>query len=72
MLQFIGCVLMKNVVAYNMIKKENNMNNLNCKVCDTPTGSHDDDVVAVTCSICSMVDVVSLLKDMDSEIVGIA
>ena len=30
----------------------------------------DDDVVAVTCSICSMVDVVSFLKDMDTGIVG--
>ena len=47
------------------------MNDLNCKVCDKPTGNnHDDDVVAVTCSICSMVDIVSLLDGMDTGIVG--
>ena len=47
------------------------MNDLNCKVCDTPTSdNHDDDVVAVTCSMCSMIDVVGLLKDMDTHIVG--
>ena len=46
------------------------MNDLNCKKCDTPTGSHDDDVVGVTCSLCSMLDVVELLNDVDTHIVG--
>ena len=53
-----------------MNKGENSMNDLNCKKCDKPTGSHDDDVVAVTCSMCSMADVFSLLDDMDTGIVG--
>ena len=62
---------MKKVVAYSMIKKEKyKMNELSCKKCDKPTGNHDDDVVAVTCSLCSMLDVMGLLKDMDSNIVG--
>ena len=46
------------------------MTNLNCKKCDKVTTGHDDDVVAVTCSMCSMIDVVGLLKDMDTHIVG--
>ncbi len=46
------------------------MNDLNCKKCDKVTTGHDDDVVAVTCSMCSMIDVVGLLKDMDTHIVG--
>ena len=43
------------------------MNDLNCKKCDTPTGNHDDDVVAVTCSLCSMVDVISTLGELSDE-----
>ena len=71
MLQLIACLQHQKCVAYNMNKRRNSMNDLNCKVCDTPTGNnHDDDVVAVTCSICSMVDIVSLLNDMDTGIVG--
>ena len=46
------------------------MTNLNCKKCDTPTGSHDDDVVAVTCSLCSMLGVIELLEGMDTGVVG--
>ena len=46
------------------------MTNLNCKKCDKVTTGHDDDVVAVTCSMCSMADVFSLLDDMDTGIVG--
>ena len=62
---------MENVVAYSMINKgENSMNDLNCKKCDKLTTGHDDDVVAVTCSICSMLDVVELLNDIDTHIVG--
>ena len=62
---------MENVVAYSMINKgENSMNDLNCKKCDKLTTGHDDDVVAVTCSICSMLDVVELLSDIDTHIVG--
>jgi len=62
---------MENVVAYNMVNKgENSMNDLNCKKCDKLTTGHDDDVVAVTCSICSMLDVVELLNDVDMHIVG--
>ena len=62
---------MENVVAYNMVNKgENSMNDLNCKKCDKLTTGHDDDVVAVTCSLCSMLGVVELLVDMDTGIVG--
>ena len=46
------------------------MNDLNCKKCDKLTTGHDDDVVAVTCSLCSMLGVVELLVDMDTGIVG--
>ena len=42
-------------------------NELNCKKCDTPTGSHDDDVVAVTCSLCSMLDVITELGKLSDE-----
>ena len=61
---------MKNVVAYSMIKKENkSMNELNCKKCDTPT-TCDEEAVAITCSMCSMLGIVELLEGMDSNIVG--
>ena len=54
-----------------MINKENNdMNELTCKKCDETTIMCDDDVTAVICSICSMIDVVNLLKDMDTHVVG--
>ena len=45
------------------------MNELNCKKCDKPT-TCDEEAVAITCSMCSMIDVVGLLKDMDTHIVG--
>ncbi len=51
------------------------MNDLNCKKCDTPTGNHDDDVITVTCSLCSMIDVIDTamtLNGCDSDVVGIA
>ena len=61
-------------------KGENGMNDLNCKKCDKVTTGHDDDVIAVTCSICSMLGVVDLLDgytdddgtiiELDSNIVG--
>ena len=43
------------------------MNDLNCKKCDKPTGDHDDDVVAVTCSLCSMLDVIVKLGELSDE-----
>jgi hypothetical protein len=43
------------------------MNDLNCKKCDKPTGNHDDDVVAVTCSLCSMFDVVTEFGKLSDE-----
>ena len=59
---------MEYVVAYNMITKENiKMNDLNCKKCDKPTGNHDDDIVSVTCSLCSMVDVIGKLGELSDE-----
>ena len=48
------------------------MNDLNCKKCDKVTTGHDDVVVAVTCSLCSMLGVVELLESMDTNIVGVA
>ena len=64
-------MLMENVVAYSMINKgENSMNDLNCKKCDKLTTGHDDDVVAVTCSLCSMLGVIELLEGMDTGVVG--
>ena len=48
------------------------MNELNCKKCNTPTEC-DEEAVAITCSMCSMTDVFSLLDDIDNpDIVGIA
>ena len=53
-----------------MIKKENiKMNELNCKKCDKPTAC-DEEAVAITCSMCSMLGVVELLEGVDSHIVG--
>ena len=43
------------------------MNDLNCKRCDRNTGPHDDDVTAVTCSFCSMIDVISVLGKLSDE-----
>ena len=48
-----------------MIKKENNMNELNCKKCDTPT-TCDEEAVAITCSKCSMLDVIGLIEGIGS------
>ena len=42
---------------------------LTCKKCDDTKVSCDEDVVSVTCGICSMTD---LIDKLDSEIVGIA
>ena len=48
------------------------MNELNCKKCNKPTEC-DEEAVAITCSMCSMTDVFSLLDDIDNpDIVGIA
>ena len=44
-----------------------NMNDLNCKKCDKVTTGHDDDVVAVTCSYCSMIDLVGKLGELSDE-----
>ncbi len=57
MLQFICWLVSQYVVAYNMIKGENNMNELTCKKCNETTIMCDDDVTAVTCSKCVMIDV---------------
>ena len=43
------------------------MNDLNCKKCDKVTTGHDDDVVAVTCSFCSMLDVITELGKLSDE-----
>jgi len=44
-------------------KKENDMINLTCKKCDDVTIACDEDVVSVTCSMCSMIDIdVELLE----------
>ena len=43
------------------------MTNLNCKKCDKVTTGHDDDVVAVTCSLCSMLDVITELGKLSDE-----
>ena len=48
---------MKNVVAYSIIKKENNMKELTCKKCDDVTILCDEGVVSITCSKCVMLDV---------------
>ena len=57
MLQFICWLVSQYVVAYNMIKKENNsMNYLNCKKCDMAVVC-DEEATSITCSLCSMIDV---------------
>ena len=43
------------------------MNDLNCKKCDDVTITCDDDVTAVTCSLCSMLDVINELGKMSDE-----
>ena len=43
------------------------MNDLNCKKCDKVTTGHDDDVVAVTCSFCSMIDIVNEIGKLSDE-----
>tara|TARA_Y100000593_G_C4121664_1_gene243008 strand:+ start:217 stop:360 length:144 start_codon:yes stop_codon:yes gene_type:complete len=45
------------------------MNYLNCKKCDIAVVC-DEEASAITCSMCSMIDVVELLKDTDTGIVG--
>ena len=47
------------------------MNYLNCKKCNIAVVC-EEEAVAITCSLCSMVDVVEVLKDMDTDVVGIA
>ena len=41
------------------------MNELNCKKCDTPT-TCDEEAVAITCSKCSMLDVIGLIEVIGS------
>ncbi len=41
----------------NKLKGENSMNELTCKKCNETTIMCDDDVTAVTCSKCVMIDV---------------
>ena len=48
------------------------MNELTCKKCDDTTVMCDEGVTAVTCSMCSMIDVVSLLSECDSNEIGVA
>ena len=50
-----------------LIKGESSMNDLNCKKCDKVTTGNDDDVVAVTCSMCSMLDVITTLGKLSDE-----
>ena len=63
MLQLKPFTLAIFVVYYSMIrndnkqKKENDMINLTCKKCDDVTIACDEDVVSVTCSMCSMIDI---------------
>ena len=47
------------------------MNELNCKNCDTPTAC-DENAVAVTCSLCSMLGVIDLLEECDTNNIGVA
>ena len=63
LLQFISCELARFFVYYSMIRSDNNKKGVNsmieltCKICDDVTIKCDEDTVAVTCSMCSMVDV---------------
>ena len=47
------------------------MNELNCKKCDKPTVC-DEEAAAITCSLCSMIDVVELMSECDTNEIGIA
>ena len=40
---------------------------LTCKVCDDTTVACDEDVVSVTCSYCSMIDLVGKLGELSDE-----
>ena len=59
----------KKYCTWYCAKKGQFMIELTCKKCDDTKVSCDEDVVAVTCGICSMTD---LIDKLDSEIVGIA
>ena len=45
---------------------------LTCKKCDDTTIMCDEGVTAVTCSLCSMIDVVSLLDECNTNEIGVA
>ena len=47
------------------------MNYLNCKKCDMAVVC-DEEATAITCSLCSMIDVVDLLNECDTNEIGIA
>ena len=47
------------------------MNELNCKKCDKVV-SCDEEATAITCSLCSMIDVVELMSECDTNEIGVA
>mgnify|MGYP003653196438 CR=1 FL=1 len=63
MLQLNAFTLVIFVVYYSMIRNDNKQKGVNdmieltCKKCDDVTIKCDEDTIAVTCSMCSMVDV---------------
>ena len=55
---FIRVLVGQAQIIYKKTKKgENSMNELTCKKCNETTVMCDDDVTAVTCSKCVMIDV---------------
>ena len=62
MLQLNAFTLARFFVYYSMIRSDNNKKGVNdmieltCKKCDDVTMMCDEDTVAVTCSMCSMID----------------
>ena len=44
------------VIVTKLTKGDKQMIDLTCKICDDVTIKCDEDVVAVTCSMCSMID----------------
>jgi len=47
------------------------MNYLNCKKCDIAVVC-DEEATAITCSLCSMIDVVELMSECDTNEIGVA
>tara|TARA_R100000152_G_C6638255_1_gene83708 strand:- start:436 stop:582 length:147 start_codon:yes stop_codon:yes gene_type:complete len=45
---------------------------LTCKKCDDTTVMCDEGTTAVTCSLCSMIDVATLMSECDTNEIGIA